>query len=245
MAPETAGTIVSVLSAAVTGSPVFGTGLTVGVYSGALWLHRRCGRSPLLTPVMVAIVVVALALRILGIEYDTYAASALPVSMLLGPATVALALPLVRAGPSLRAEWLPVAVSVACGCLVGIGSVWALAVLLGADDQLVLALLPKSTTTPFAIGLADTIGAPAPLAAVFAITSGVIGAVIGPALLNRVGVRDPRARGLAIGVSAHGIGTARALQESPAAGGWSSAGMVLNALATTAVLPLLVQLFHG
>lgn len=230
---------------AVTGSPVFGTGLTVGVYAVALWLHRRCGRHPLLTPVMVTIVVVALLLHALGIDYGTYAASAAPVSMLLGPATVALALPLVRAGRALRRDWLPVVVSVACGCLVGIGSVWGLAAVLGADDQLVLALLPKSTTTPFAIGLADTIGAAAPLAAVFAITSGVIGAVVGPSLLNLVRIRDPRARGLAIGVSAHGIGTARALQESTVTGGWSSAGMVLNALATTAVLPLLVHLVRG
>ncbi len=230
---------------AVTGSPVFGTGLTVGVYAGALWLHRRCGRHPLLTPVMVTIVVVALVLQAIGVDYATYAASAAPVSMLLGPATVALALPLVRAGRGLQADWLPVLVSVAVGCLVGIGSVWVLASVLGADDPLVLALLPKSTTTPFAIGLAEAIGGPAPLAAVFAIASGVVGAVVGPSLLDLVRVRDPRARGLAIGVSAHGIGTARALQESTTTGGWSSAGMVLNALATTAVLPVLVHLMRG
>lgn len=230
---------------AITTSSVFGTGLTVGVYAAALWLHRRCGRHPLLTPVMVTIVVVALALRLLGVDYDCYAASAAPVSMLLGPATVALALPLVRAARSLRVDWSAVLVSLVCGCLVGIGTVWVLARALGADDALVLALLPKSTTTPFAIGLAETIGAPAPLAAVFAITSGVIGAVIGPSLLNLVRIHDPRARGLAIGVSAHGIGTARALQEGAVTGGWSSAGMVLNALATTAVLPALVHLVHG
>ncbi|WP_205843792.1 LrgB family protein [Nakamurella deserti] len=229
----------------MTGSPVFGTGLTVGVYAGALWLHRRCGRHPLLTPVMVTIVVVALVLQAIGVDYATYAASAAPVSMLLGPATVALALPLVRAGRGLQADWLPVLVSVAVGCLVGIGSVWVLASVLGADDPLVLALLPKSTTTPFAIGLAEAIGGPAPLAAVFAIASGVVGAVVGPSLLDLVRVRDPRARGLAIGVSAHGIGTARALQESTTTGGWSSAGMVLNALATTAVLPVLVHLMRG
>lgn len=235
----------STVSVAITSSPVFGTGLTVGVYAAALWLYRRCGRHPLLTPVMVTIVVVALVLELLGVDYATYAAAAQPVAMLLGPATVALALPLVRAGRSLRAEWLPVVVSVASGCLVGIASVWVLASVLGADDVLVLALLPKSTTTPFAIGLADTIGAAAPLAAVFAITSGVIGAVIGPSLLNLTRIRDPRARGLAIGVSAHGIGTARALQEGAVTGGWSSAGMVLNALATTAVLPLLVHFVRG
>jgi putative effector of murein hydrolase len=236
---------VTALSTAVTGSPVFGTGLTVGVYVVALWLYRRCHRHPLLTPVMVTIVVVALLLRLLGVDYSVYAASAAPVSMLLGPATVALALPLIRAARGLRVDWLPVLISLACGCLVGIGTVWMLAALLGADDQLLLALLPKSTTTPVAIGLAEAIGAPAPLAAVFAITSGVVGAVVGPFLLNLTGIRDPGARGLAIGVSAHGIGTARALQEGVATGGWSSAGMVLNALATTAVLPVLVHLVRG
>lgn len=230
-------------SEAILQSPVFGLGLTVGVYSGALALHRRLGRHPLLTPVMVTILVVALAIRLLGIDYRSYSVSVQPISLLLGPATVALALPLVRAGRSLHAALVPVLVSLLSGCLIAIGSVWVLARALGADDILVRSLLPKSVTTPVALGLAEGIGAAAPLAAVFAITSGVIGAVAGPSLLTLIRVRDPRARGLAIGVSAHGIGTARALQESPEVGGWSSAGMVLNAVATTAVLPLLVQMF--
>lgn len=230
---------------AVTTSPVFGVALTAGVYAAALALHRRFHRHPLLTPVMITILVVAGAIRLLGIDYDTYFASVQPISMLLGPATVALALPLVRAGRSLHAALIPVLISLLTGCLIAIGSVWLLAEVLGADSTIVLALLPKSVTTPVALGLAESIGAAAPLSAVFAILSGVLGAVAGPSLLNLVRVRDPRARGLAIGVSAHGIGTARAIQESDVTGGWSSAGMVLNALATTALLPVLVHLFYG
>lgn len=232
----------SAVADAVRSSPVFGVGLTVGVYAGALALYRRF-RHPLLTPVLVTIVAVAAAIRALDLDYDTYFASVQPINLLLGPATVALALPLVRAGRSLHEALIPVLLSLACGCLVALGSVWLLARVLGADHSLVLALLTKSVTTPVAIGLAASLEAAAPLAAVFAILSGVIGAVIGPGLLTLTRIRDPRARGLAMGVSAHGIGTARALQESTQVGGWSSAGMVLNALATTAVLPVLVHLF--
>lgn len=218
-------------------------GMTVGVYAGALWLHRRAGRHPLLTPVLVTIVVVSALIRLFGIPYDEYFAAAQPIHLLLGPATVALALPLVRAGRNLHAAAVPVLVSVGCGCLLAIASSVLVARALGADRSLVLALAPRSVSTPVAIGLADTVGAAPALAAVLAVASGVAGAVLGPLLLSMSRIRDPRARGLAIGVSSHGIGTARALQESAETGGWSSAGMVLNALATTAVLPVLAAVW--
>ncbi len=234
-----------VLRSTVVDAPIFAIGLTVGTYAGAVAVHRRFHRHPLLTPVMLTIVVVAVLLGLLGIDYDHYFAAVQPIHLLLGPATVALALPLVHARRSLHAALIPVLVSLGTGCIVAIASVWLLAVALGADHPIVLALLTKSVTTPVALGLAGAIGSPAPLAAVFTATAGVVGAVVGPSLLNLVGVRDPRARGFAIGVSAHGIGTARALQEGAEVGGWSSAGMVLNALATTALLPVLVHLVYG
>ncbi len=155
---------------AVTGSPVFGTGLTVGVYAGALWLHRRCGRHPLLTPVMVTIVVVALALHVLDIDYATYAASAAADQHAARPGDGGAR---AAAGPGRPQPARPIGCRCWCRSAAAawsaIGSVWVLAAVLGADDALVLALLPKSTTTPVAIGLAETIGAAAPLAAVFAI----------------------------------------------------------------------------
>jgi predicted murein hydrolase (TIGR00659 family) len=231
--------------AAVLESPIFGVGITVGWFVIASLLYRRLGRHPLLTPVFVTIVAVAATIKLLGIDYRAYAASATPISLLLGPATVALALPLVRAARSIREAALPVLLSVVCGCLVAISSAWAMGAWLGAGDDVVRSLLTRSVTTPVAIGVAEQIGGVPALAAVFAVTSGVIGAMAGPWLLDLFRIRDPRARGLAIGVSSHGIGTARALQESVRTGGWSSAGMVLNALLTTAVLPILTRISDG
>jgi predicted murein hydrolase (TIGR00659 family) len=227
---------------AIRSSPIFGIGLTVGVYAGSVELHRRARQHALLTPVFVAIVVVASVNSVLGIEYRDYLASVAPISLLLGPATVALALPLMGARASLRKAFVPVLVSVTCGCVLAIGSAGLISRLLGAPDELTRSLLTRSVTTPVALGLAETVGAVPALAAALAIVSGVLGAVIGPRLLSLIGVRTPGARGFAIGVASHGIGTARALQESTIAGGWSSAGMALAALLTTAVLPFLAPL---
>ena len=216
--------------------------LTLGVYVAALRVHARYRWTRAFPPVLVTIVAVAGVLVITGGEYEDYLAGVEPLVLLLGPATVALALPLVRVAGELRRALLPVGTALLVGTVVGLGSVWLIALAMGETGDVARAMLPKSVTTPVALGLADQIGAAAPLSAVFSIVTGVLGAAIGLPLLSLLRVRDRRARGLAMGVAAHGIGTARALDEHARSGGWSSAGMVSAALLTTAVLPTAVQL---
>ncbi|MTD14075.1 LrgB family protein [Nakamurella sp. YIM 132087] len=230
------------LGTAIVQNPVFGVGLTAGTYWGAVGLHRRLGRNPLLTPVFVTIVIVAGVLELLGIDYADYLTSVQPISLLLGPATVALAVPLVVAARGLRDAAVPVLVAVVAGCLTALLTTWGVLRLFGVDKDLLLSMLTKSVTTPVALGVSAEIGGTAPLAAVFSIVTGIIGAVAGPSLLRLARIRDERARGLAVGVAAHGIGTAAILAESEKAGGWSGAGMVLSALLTTALLPVVVPL---
>lgn len=224
-------------------APGFGLALTLAAYLGAGELHRRLGRPALLAPVLVAMVVVSVALEVLGIGYAEYLASVSVLTLLLGPATVALALPLLRSGRALLADRLAVLVTLLVTGAVSVGVTVGALVLLGAPDDLVRTTLPRSVTTPVALTVGETIGANTTLAVVLTLVSGVLGATVGPWLLDRVRVHDPRARGFAIGVASHGIGTSRALAESDVAGGWSSAAMVLNALAMTVALPVVARAF--
>jgi len=230
---------------AVVHAPAFGLALTLLAYLGAGELHRRLGRPALLAPVLVATVVVAVALEVLGIGYDEYLASVSVLTLLLGPATVALALPLLRAGRALLASRAAVVVTLLVTGVVSVGVTVGALELFGVADDLVRTALPRSVTTPVALTLAGTLHGVAALTVVLTLVSGVLGAVAGPALLSLVRVSDPRARGFAIGLTSHGIGTSRALAESEVAGGWSSAAMVLNALAMTVALPLVARWFGG
>ncbi|NIZ90629.1 LrgB family protein [Kineococcus rubinsiae] len=229
---------------AVVHAPVFGLALTLLAYLGAGELHRRW-RPALLAPVLVATAVVAVALEVLGIGYDEYLASVSILTLLLGPATVALALPLLRAGRALLASRVAVLVTLLVTGFVSVTVTVGALELFGVADDLVRTALPRSVTTPVALTVAGTIGAGATLTVVLTLVSGVLGAVAGPALLTLVRVTDLRARGFAIGMTSHGIGTSRALAESEVAGGWSSAAMVLNALAMTIALPLVARAFGG
>lgn len=223
---------------ALTSLPVFGLALTLTVYLGAFWLYNRLGRPGLASPVLITVLVVAGVLELTGMPYDLYLQQVALLTALLGPATVALALPLLRHGRALvsstPAVLLTLAVAGAVSVTVTVGAMR----LLGADDGILRAALPRSVTSPVGLSIAESLHASVPLAVVLTLISGVLGAVIGPALLSLIKVTDERARGFAIGLTAHGIGTSRVLGDSAVSGGWSSAAMVLNALVMTLVLPI-------
>ncbi|MEE1617776.1 LrgB family protein [Brachybacterium sp. J153] len=224
---------------------VFGLALTLTTYLVSLWLHARSGRNPLCTPVLVTVVVVAAVLQVTGLEYAEYLEQVTVLTVLLGPATVALALPLLANGRALLSAAPAVLAALVVGAVVSLGVTIGAMRLVGAPTEILLAALPRSVTAPVALTLAEQLAASAPLAVVLTIVSGILGAVLGPTLLSLARVRDERARGFAIGLTSHGIGTSRALAESDVAGGWSSAAMVLNALAMTVALPVLARLLGG
>lgn len=226
----------------VSTSPVSGLALTLAAYQLARWLWLRAGNHPGVNPVLIAIVVVGAALWVLGIDYDTYMEGGSLVALLLGPATVALAWPLHLEMALVRRAVIPILASVTVGSAVAIVVAVLSTRLLGGSDELALAMAPKSTTTPVAIALAETIGGIPALTAVLTILTGITGAVIGPRVLTWMRVRDRIVRGLAVGVASHGIGTAQMIQESRTEGAFSGLAMALTALATSIWLPLLVPL---
>ncbi|TIC89305.1 LrgB family protein [Nocardioides sp. GY 10113] len=220
-------------------SPLGLIGITLAGYQAGRWLQGRLGGHPVAQPVLVAIAVVGGAITLLGVDYADYRAGVGLITFWLGPAVVALAVPLHRQSGQLRGFVLPMLVAVVVGAVVSVTSTVLLARLLGADEVLQRTLAPKSATTPVAIALADGLGGIAPLAAAFAIAIGIVAALTGPAVLNLFRVRDRRARGLAVGTVSHGIGASRMLREDEVEGAFAGLGMGLSALATSLLLPVI------
>ena len=217
--------------------------LTLVAYVAGDTLSQASGRAPLANPVLIAVILLALVLWGSGTPYPVYFEGAQFVHFLLGPATVSLAIPLWQQGHRLRRALLPVLAGLAAGSLVAVVSALGIARALGVDSETLAALAPKSTTAPVAIGIAQSLGGSPTLAAVLVLLTGITGAVIATPLLNALGVKDWRARGLAVGTAAHGIGTARALQVHPRAGAYAGIGMGLNAILTAFLAPFIFRAF--
>jgi predicted murein hydrolase (TIGR00659 family) len=223
-------------------TPLLGLTITLVVYQLAYWLYSKARFHPLLNPVAISIVLLVGLLKATGTDYPTYFDGAQFVHFLLGPATVALAVPLYAQLPKLRAQALPILGALAIGSLVAIGSAVGIAWALGASRTTLLSIAPKSVTAPIAMGIAEKLGGLPSLAAVLVVSTGIIGAVVGKYVLDALRIRDWGVRGFAVGLAAHGIGTARAFQVSEEAGAFAGLAMALNGLATAALFPMLVWL---
>lgn len=219
-------------------SPLLHLTLTLVAYQIGLAINQAARFNPLFNPVLIAVAILVALLTAAGVSYQTYFAGAQFVHFLLGPATVALAVPLYRQLARLRQAWFAVLTGLLVGSAVAAGSAIAIARALGVSPGIVASLAPKSVTAPVAMAVSQKLGGAPSLTAVVVMLTGVLGAMLGPPLLDLLRVRDPAARGLAMGVASHGIGTARALQESETAGAFSGLAMGLNALATSILLPL-------
>lgn len=221
--------------------PLFCVGVTLGAYQLALAAYERT-RWVFLQPVLVSMLIVIAVLLACGIDYTEYSNSAKVLTILLGPATVALAVPLFLNLKRIRQLLWPTLITLLVGGLfataLGIGLGW----LFGVDHELLMSLAPKSVTSPIAMLVASQIGGVAALAAVFVLITGVLGAILGPELLRRVGIHHPAAQGMALGMTAHAVGTSRALQEGEECGAFAALAMSLMGVATAVLLPLAVAL---
>jgi len=223
-------------------SPLLGLTITLVAYQGAFWLYRRSGMNPLANPVLISVTALVALLSLTGTPYQTYFDGAQFVHFLLGPATVALAVPLYTQFRRVRAMLLPVLLGLVAGSLTAVLSAIAIGKLFGASTPTLLSLAPKSVTTPIAMGVAERIGGIPSLTAVLVIATGILGAVGARYLFDAMKLRDPAIRGFAIGVASHGIGTARAFQVSEQAGAFAALAMGLNGLLTALMLPALMPL---
>ena len=218
--------------------------LTVLAYLGAVWLYRRSGNSPYLIPVLPAVIVVVAVLLLTGTPYPLYFGHVEALYFLIGPATVALAVPLFGQLGRMRQMWRPLGVALVVGSSAAIVSAVLIAWALGGSLETILSLAPKSASMPFALPVAERLGGLASLAAVAVAITGIFGAVVARPLLDVLGVKDQAVRGFAVGLTAHAIGTARELQVSETAGAFSALAMGLNGVATAVLVPLFIALLQ-
>ncbi|MCK4706833.1 MAG: LrgB family protein [Gammaproteobacteria bacterium] len=223
-------------------TPLLGLTITLVAYSLAYRLYSYANSNPLLNPVLTSVAALIILLLLTNTSYETYFEGGQFVHFLLGPATVALAIPLYQQCSKLRQLFLPVAITVISGVINGAFSSIGIARFLGASLQTQLSLAPKSVTAPVAMGISEQIGGLPSLTAVLVVVTGIIGAVIGTKLFELMRIKDDSVKGIAMGITAHGIGTARAFQVSSEMGAFSGLAMALSAFATAVILPWLLNL---
>lgn len=199
-------------------------------------LSRRFNRHPLLHPVLWTTPAMIAILHLTGTSYARYASATAMLSFLLGPAVVGLAVPIRERWPLIRSLAFPIGLALIAGAVTAIVSAVGILALFGAPADVLASIAPRATTTPVAMQVAGELGGIPSLAACIVLFAGIVGAMTATPLFDAMKIRDFRARGFAIGVSAHGIGAARAFQVNATAGAFAGLGMALNAVATTVLL---------
>ncbi|ACB95577.1 LrgB family protein [Beijerinckia indica] len=220
--------------------PLFWLTATLGAFILAEEFAARFGRPPWANPVLIASLLLISLLLATGTDYATYFQGAQFIHFLLGPATVALAVPLYRNLGRVRALFIPMMLALVSGSLVAIISAVLLGRLMGLPREVVISLAPKSVTMPIAMSLAENLGGVPALTACFVLLTGIFGAISVTALLNLLRIKDFAARGFAVGLSAHGIGVARALQCDPVAGAFAGIALGLNGALTSMLVPVVL-----
>ncbi len=215
--------------------------LTITVFWGAQLLQRRLGWI-FLNPILLAMAVIILVLKIGNISYDAYEGGGRYISFFLKPAIVALAIPLYRQLEQIKKQAIPILVSQLVACVSGVFSVVFIACLLGATPEVFISLSPKSATTPIAIEVSRILNGIPALTAVIVILTGIFGAIFGLGFLKLIRVRSRIAQGLALGAASHAVGTARAMEKTSRLGAYSSLGLILNGTLTGLLTPWLLQL---
>jgi putative effector of murein hydrolase len=228
-------------------TPLFGLTATLVVYLLAQALYVRAGQAAWANPVLWSVVALAAGLTATGTAYPTYFSGAQFIHFLLGPAVVALAWPLWQRRAALRAHGGRFVIAALVGGTAAAASAVALAWALGLPAEVMLSLAPKSVTAPVAMGVAEKIGGVPALAAVFAVLTGMVGALSGKYLFDALGIGTDApgwmARGFALGTAAHGIGAARALQVNADAGAWAALALGLQVVLAAVLIPLVAGWF--
>ena len=223
-------------------TPLFGILISLLAFQAGVFLYKKT-RSSAFNPVLVGMVLVILFLLYTGIDFETYNRGGDYISFFLGPATVVLAVPLYKKISLLKSNALPILAGISAGTFAGISSILLMARLFGLDELISKSLVPKSVTTPIGMEVSRQIGGLPAVTVAAIIITGIIGAVFGPAICRRFGIRDKVALGVAIGTSSHALGTTKAVELGETEGAMSGLAIGLAGLITVVLAPLLVRFF--
>lgn len=224
--------------------PVFGIVLTLVTYLIGQKIAQRV-KSPLANPLLISVILCIIFLLGSGVSFQDYNRGGQIISFFLGPATVALGIPLYKQLDLIKQNKLPILLGTFLGSLTAILSVVGLLAILGGSKETMISLSPKSVTTPIALEVSQWVGGVVPLTVVGVVITGIIGAIIGPEILKLVRVKSKVAVGLAIGTATHALGTSRAVKEGEVEGAFSSTAIGLAGIITAVILPFILKIIFG
>jgi predicted murein hydrolase (TIGR00659 family) len=221
-------------------SPLLGLGITLLAFKIGTYIYLKSSRNPLFQPVFVGLALVIVSLYLFDISFEKYYAGATLLNLLLGPCVVALAVPLYLNISAIKQHAIPLFVTLIIGSIVAVGSAVLIAYYANASQVVLLSLWPKSITSAIAMIVSENIGGIAALTASIVMITGVLGAIIGPTLMNLMGIKDPVVRGVTLGINAHAVGTVAALEESQKTGAFAALAMSLMGILHAMLIPLLL-----
>lgn len=217
--------------------PILWLCITLLAYHFGLWVYKKSGYFNFCAPVLIAILTLIAILLATGTSYERYFEGTQFIHLLLGPATVALAVPLFEQRHRLAKLWVPLLIGVLVGSIVGIVSTIVLCALLGASFETAMSLAPKSVTTPIAMGIAEKMQGIPEFTACVVVLTGIAGAIMAGPLFRTFGIKKDFIKGFSLGLAAHGMGTSRAFQFSEKAGAFSGLAMGLSGIVTAFAAP--------
>lgn len=218
----------------------------VAVSIAAFWIGEKIRRKwqlPIFNPLLIATILVIAVLLLCDIDYETYNQGAKYITFLLTPATICLAVPLYRQIEVLKKNVAAIVISILCGCVAHVLIIIGIALLFGVDEVLILSFLPKSVTTPIALGISSEIGGIQAVTAVGVVLAGILGAVMGPIVLKVCRITEPVAQGLGLGAPSHAIGTSKALEMGEIQGAMSSLAIVVTGILTVVIVPIFAEIY--
>ena len=222
--------------------PLFWLTLTIGSYLIADFIYRKSNLFPLLNPVALSVLLVSLILILFNIQYERYFDGAKFIHFLLGPATVALAIPIYRKWDLIVSNSKAILISLILGSFFAIFITYILSLQFKLQEELIFSLLPRSVTAPIAMGISEIIGGIPSLTAIITLITGVVGASLGVFVFDLMKLKKMEARGFSLGLASHGIGTARAMSRDKNAGVFAAVGMGLSGLITSIIVPLFLKI---
>jgi len=221
-------------------SVFFGIVITLVCYEIGRFLAKKL-KNPIINPLLIAAVLIIVFLLVFKVDYNTYAKGADFISMFLTPVTVCLAVPLYRQIEKLKENLWAVLISILCGCIAHVLTIVGISMVLQIDEVLMTSVLPKSVTTAIALGVSSEVGGIGAVTIIGVMIAGVFGATLGPLTLKLGRIKEPVARGLAVGSASHAVGTSKMLEEGEIQGAMSSLAIVVTGILTVIIVPIVYE----
>lgn len=224
----------------ITGSAFFGVFISILGYEVGLLLKKKL-KHPVFNPLHIAIIFVIAALLLLGIDYDSYNEGAKYISYLLTPATVCLAVPLYEQLTLLKKNWKAILIGISTGVITSLTSVFLLALVFGLAHEEYVTLLPKSITTAIGMELSREMGGIVTISVAVIVVTGIFGNVMAESVCKLFRIKEPVAKGIAIGTSSHAVGTAKAMEMGREEGAMSSLAIAVAGILTAVLVSVFAQ----